>query len=253
MIYLRAALFNILFFVLTALACILFLPTLLFSRKATNYARQVFLNQVYFLERYVLGLDYEVRGLEHLPKSGSYIVAAKHESAYETMKLHFLFEEPVIVLKQELLNIPLWGKFLERTKPIAIDRKAKKSAMLQIIEGVKDVAEDERPVIIFPQGTRVYSWQTPKEKNYKAGVLKLQKETGLPIIPMALNTGLFWSRSGIMKYGGKVIFEFLPAYDHRKYPGKELHTLQNAIEQKSNALKLETIKSNPVILDNGWD
>lgn len=240
--FVRSTLFNFLFYGLTALACIICLPGLFFSEKVHFSIAKNFVKTVYWLERHILGLDYEVRGLEHIPKDQSYIVAAKHQSPYETFKLHILFDQPAVVLKQELLKIPLWGKYLESVKPIAIDRSQGKSAIQQIQDGALKVKEEKRPLVIFPQGTRVYSWQTPKDKPYKIGVAKIHTKTDLPIIPMALNTGLFWPRTSWMKYPGTVVFEFLPALDTTDKTAEAIiKDLETVTEQHTKALETETL------------
>jgi len=237
MIFIRSLLFNILFYGLTGLACILCLPGLLLPRGGAFVIICSFVRSVHFLEKYVLGLDYEVRGLEHLPQNGSYIVAAKHQSAYETLKLHILFDFPAVILKQELLNIPLWGWFLKRSEPIAIDRSKGQQASQQIIEGAQKIEAQNRPIIIFPQGTRVHPWQTPAQKPYKSGVARIYKNTNMPIVPLALNSGLFWPRNSWTKRPGKVIFSFLPAIETGEDPDTIMKRLETTIETET--LKLE--------------
>ena len=244
MIFLRATLFNIAFFLVTAIACILFLPGLLLPRKHAMHIVQIFVQSVYLLERIFLKLDYEVHGLEHLPVSGSYIVAAKHQSPYETFKLHILFADPSVILKKELLRIPLWGKFLAKSDPIAIDRGSKDSAQ-QIIDGAKRMQAQGRPIIIFPQGTRVYTWQTPADKPYKGGAARMQDATQLPIIPLALNTGVFWPRSGWLKWPGTVVFEFLPPIAPGQPVSDVTKQLETLLETESKKLELAALAANP--------
>jgi 1-acyl-sn-glycerol-3-phosphate acyltransferase len=232
----RSTLFNIAFYSFTALACILCLPCLFFPKKQAMLAVRIFVHGTHGLEKYILGLDYEVRGRENLPPSGSYIVAAKHESPYETTKLNILFADPAIVLKRELLRIPLWGRFLAKVEPIAIDRSHKKEAMEQIIEGAKRVRDQGRPIVIFPQGTRVYPWQTTAERPYKPGVARTALAVGLPIIPMALNSGMFWPRKSWLKHSGKVVFEFLPPLDMAQDVPALMKDLETKLEAASQAL-----------------
>ncbi len=210
----RSTIFNIAFYGFTALACILCLPCLFLPKKQAMLAVRIFVYGTHTIEKYILGLDYEVRGRENLPKSSSFIVAAKHESPYETTKLNILFDDPAIVLKRELLRIPLWGRFLAKVEPIAIDRSAGKEAMEQIIEGAKRVRDQGRPIVIFPQGTRVYPWQTTAERPYRPGVARTAQAAELPIIPMALNSGMFWPRKSWLKHPGKVVFEVPAAAEH---------------------------------------
>jgi 1-acyl-sn-glycerol-3-phosphate acyltransferase len=235
----RSTIFNIAFYVFTALACIFCLPCLLLPKKKALVAMRIFVHGTHFLEKHIIGLDYEVRGREHLPKSGSYIVAAKHESPYETTKLNIVFDDPAIVLKRELLRIPLWGRFLALVEPIAIDRSAGKEAMTQIIEGARRVKAQNRPIVIFPQGTRVYTWQTPAEKPYKPGAARIAAEVGLPIIPMALNSGMYWPRKSWIKHPGRVVFEFLPPLNTAQDVPAIMKELEAKLEAASNALHRE--------------
>ena len=237
MIYLRSILFNTCFYGITTLMCFIFLPAVALPKRGTLWVARFYLSVMYFLERNILNLDYEVRGLEHLPKDGSFLIAAKHQSTYETLKLHFIFDDPAIILKRELLRIPIWGWFLWRTDPIAINRKDRKKASKQIIDGAKRIMTQGRPIVIFPQGTRVRIDQDTVEKPYKIGIARMQEATGMPIIPMALNTGKFWPRNSWIKQSGKVIFEFLPPVAaNEQEPEKVIELLEQQIETASKAL-----------------
>ncbi|MFN3700433.1 MAG: 1-acyl-sn-glycerol-3-phosphate acyltransferase [Alphaproteobacteria bacterium] len=241
--WLRSSLFNLAFYGVTAIACIACLPTLAFPRQALLKIVRIWVGTVFVLEKYILGLRFEIRGLEHLPKDGkSYIIAAKHQSAYETMKLHTLFGDPAIILKQELLKIPLWGAYLKKSDVIAIDRSTPDAAIASIQDGAKRMMSQNRPIVIFPQGTRVRTDQTAQDKPYKIGVMRIQEATGLPIIPLALNSGYFWPRKGWFKRPGTVAFEFLPpiiAASDKAERGAALKALEAATEEKSEALLKE--------------
>lgn len=239
MIALRSTVFNILMYGITAVLCILCLPGLLLPRERAMGLVYLFVKTVYALERFVLGLDYEVRGAEHLPPDGAYIVAAKHESAYETMKLHILWPDPAIVLKQELLRIPLWGRFLAMIKPIAIDRGSGKESIAQILEGAQRVKAQNRPMVIFPQGTRVHPDTPATDKPYRIGVARMQEATQLPIIPLALNTGVFWPKHKWRKRGGRVVFEFLPPVPPGGDPKAVIAQIEKTLEENSARLRDE--------------
>lgn len=232
---------------MTALACILFIPALLTNRKVILWITRLWLGIVYFLEKYVAGLDYEVRGKEHLPQNQSYIVAAKHQSAYETLKLHALFGDPTIVLKQELLGIPLFGKFLRMLDVIPIDRKNKDQAVKSILEGSLRMKDQKRPIVIFPQGTRVKVNVSAKQKPYKGGIVKMYQNTDMPVVPLALNSGLFWSRNSFFKKPGKVIFEFLAPIEPGLPDKKVMQALEDRIEDKTNALMGEAAQTYPYL------
>jgi 1-acyl-sn-glycerol-3-phosphate acyltransferase len=245
MIFLRSLLFNILFFSFTALACIVFLPVLLMPRGAILWATKTYLKGVSLIEKTVMGLTYEIRGQEHLPKEGTYIVAAKHQSAYETLKLHDLFGDPTIVLKRELINIPVFGTFLKKIDVIPINRKNKEEAMNAIVAGALRMKDNNRPIIIFPQGTRVAVDISKAEKPYKGGIVKMYTNTDIPIIPMALNTGLFWPRNSFIKRPGKVVFEFLSPIEPGLPDKKVMQALEDRIEEKTSLLMEEAKEKFP--------
>ncbi|MFP4314329.1 MAG: 1-acyl-sn-glycerol-3-phosphate acyltransferase [Alphaproteobacteria bacterium] len=237
--WLRSTIFNLCFYFITALACIVLLPTLLMPRRFFIAIVHGWTWFVFQLEKLILGLTFEVRGVEHIPKHSSFIVAAKHQSAYETLKLHMLFGDPAIILKQELLKIPFWGLYLKKIDPIAIDRSNKETAIASIQQGSIAVKDQNRPIVIFPQGTRVHIDHKTSEKPYRIGVARIQEATNLPIVPMALNTGYFWPRSGWCKHPGRVIFEFLPAINHGMSREEIMQKLELDIEKHSSALLME--------------
>jgi 1-acyl-sn-glycerol-3-phosphate acyltransferase len=235
----RSTLFNILFFLAVGVMCFFCLPGLLLPHRQAQYIVTLFVKTVYFLERRILGLDYEVRGRGHLPQEGAFIVAAKHESAYETFKMHIVFRDPAIILKKELLRIPLWGAFLKKSDPIAIDRGQARKSIVQLLEGAKRVQAQGRPLIVFPQGTRVRVTDTPAQKPYRSGVARMQEATGMPIVPMALNSGCFWPKGSWRKRGGKVVFEFLPPIPAGGTPAEVTARLEAALETASDRLHAE--------------
>src|SRR5581483_10848920 len=147
--------FSILFPLMTALSCILLVFGPLLPRKGTIEVAFVGLRSVAWLERTVLRLDYRVIGRENLPKDGSFILAAKHQSTYETMKLHPLLGDPAIVMKRELMRLPIWGWFARKAGMIPIDRGAGRAAMEEMLSAARAAIAEERPIVIFPQGTRV--------------------------------------------------------------------------------------------------
>jgi 1-acyl-sn-glycerol-3-phosphate acyltransferase len=231
--WLRSTLFNLAFYAFTAVACFLALPSYFVPRSAFLWVIRIYLALNTALERLILGLSYEVRGAENLPEYGCFIVAAKHQSAYETLKLHVLFEDPAVILKKELLSIPIWGGFLKKSDVIAIDRSSKEQAMNSIIEGAQRMKEQNRPIIIFPQGTRVSITDTPKEKPYKFGVARVYEATSLPVIPLALNTGYYYPKHGWLRRPGRVVFEFLPAIEPGLKREEFMKRLETELEEKS--------------------
>lgn len=145
-------------------------------------------------------LSYRLEGTEHIPDQ-PVIVMSKHQSAWETLSLQLLFEPLVWVLKRELLWVPIFGWGLAAMRPIAIDRKAGRQAIAQIVEqGIRRLQEGCW-VVIFPEGTRV----APGErKRYRLGGAVLAQDSGYPVLPVAHNAGEFWPRRSFLKHRGTI-------------------------------------------------
>jgi 1-acyl-sn-glycerol-3-phosphate acyltransferase len=200
-----------------------------------------YFKSVHVVEKYVLGLDFEIRGAEFVPTSGGFIVAAKHYSAYETMKIHLLFNDPAIIMKKELSYIPLWGWLATKGRMIFIDRGARDVALKSIVNGAKRIEREGRPLVIFPQGTRVSITDTPAHKPYKGGIARMYEATHQPILPLATNSGLYWKKNAFLKYPGKVIFEFLPPIPPGLSGQEALAKIEMLIEERSSKLVAEAI------------
>ncbi len=243
--FFRSTIFNICYYLLIALSCIFLLPTLILPRRFFLGVVHYFVHTTACLERTILGLKYEIRGMENLPNDGSYIVASKHQSAYETTKLHILFKDPAIVLKRELLKIPLWGWYLAKSDQIAINRSTPKKAIESIKTEAKRVAAQNRPMVIFPQGTRVSPQTTTQNRPYKVGIVRMQEATKLPIIPLALNTGTFYPRNAWIKRPGTIIFEFLSPieYAENTKPDDILQKIEMSVEEASSKLREEALRN----------
>lgn len=242
MLLLRQIFFNIFFYGWTAVCCILLTPCMILPRRLFVIPLTGYFKSVHLIEKYILGLDFEIRGAEYVPHGTPFLVAAKHYSAYETMKLHLLFKDPAIIMKKELRYIPLWGWLAWRAEMIFVDRgRSRDTAIQSIIYGAKRVKEQRRPIVIFPQGTRVTLDDTPQTKPYKGGIIRMYEASQLPILPLAMNSGLFWKKKAFFKYPGKVIFEFLPVIPPNQKSDDVLNRLKEQIETASSRLVKETI------------
>lgn len=236
---LRSILFNFLYIFGSLVCSVLMFWALFFPpRRCTAYISRFYGGYIALIEKYVMGLTLEMRGLENLPTDQPFIIAAKHQSAYETLKLPFMkrLNYPVIILKKELTYLPLWGFYPRRMGLVAIDRSAGLAAMKEIAEGCKQAMKDGRNVIIFPQGTRV---APGAPETYKPGLAKIYKDLQVPIVPMALNTGMYWGRNAFFKKPGKIIFEFLPPLAAGQPPLKVMAELETALEAASDKLVQE--------------
>jgi 1-acyl-sn-glycerol-3-phosphate acyltransferase len=180
--------------------------TMLISRKATVWAVHVWLGTVAWVEKNIGGIRYQVIGREYIPQ-GACIIASKHQSAWETFKLHLILGDPAIVLKRELLNIPIIGWYMSRSGSIAIDRAGRTKALSGMTEAARKAAAEGRPIVIFPEGTRA---AVGESRPYKSGVAALYQDLNIPVVPMALNSGLLWPKDSFFKKPGLITVEFLP-------------------------------------------
>jgi 1-acyl-sn-glycerol-3-phosphate acyltransferase len=206
-IYLRAALFQLAFYLWSAVMIVAFVPGLLGDRLWIVYGQRLWARGAVWLMRSLAGIRLEVRGQQYKP-NGAAIVASKHQSAFDTFVYHLLLDDPAIVMKRELLWIPIYGAYCRKTRMIVVDRKAGAAALRRMIADAKAAADLGRPIVIFPEGTRaVPDAQLP----YQPGVSALYAQLDLPAIPVALNSGIAWPRRKFIKRPGTIVIEFLPA------------------------------------------
>jgi len=235
MILFRSALFNLLAFLWSLLVMIVMLPTLAVGGAPVLWVSRLWGRGSLALLRLVCGLDYELQGRENLPKP-PYLVASKHQSAWETLAFHLLFPDTIYVLKQELLRVPLFGWYLARAGNVAVDRSGGANALRVMVAQACDRVAEGRTIVIFPEGTR----SAPGERRrYHPGVVALYNALNLPIVPVALNSGVYWPRNAFAKRPGRIVVRFLPAIPVGLERRDFLARLQSAIETASEDLAAE--------------
>lgn len=235
MLVLRSLLFNLVFYVWTMLCCVGLLWMLFIPRRSMIDVLAWYMRTLAWLERTIIGLRYEVRGLENLPRQGSFLVGAKHQSMWETMKLHLILDDPAIILKRELLWLPIWGWYAAKSQQIPVDRSRRGAALSPLVRGARAVVAQGRPIVIFPQGTRL---APGAYRPYKVGIGVLYAELDLPIVPMALNSGLFWGRRTIIRRPGTITIEFLPPIPPGLPRDAAMAELEERLEEASDRLSL---------------
>jgi len=196
----------------------------------------IYFQIIHILEKYILGLDYKVIGLENLPKNGAYIIAMKHQSIYETFKIFMVFGYIAIIMKRELGWIPFWGWYARKTKMIFVNRGAGGAAVKSLLENAKPIINENRPILIYPQGTRVSIHETTKDRPYKQGSIRLYEHYNLPIVPVAMNSGKFWPKRSYIKHPGIVTFKIMPAIPAGLPPKEALERMRDTIEIESQKL-----------------
>jgi 1-acyl-sn-glycerol-3-phosphate acyltransferase len=232
LIFLRSLVFNILFYVVFVAWAVVALPTFLMPRAAMLKVAAWWARTNIVLMRVICGIRVEFRGVEKIPK-GPLIVASKHQSMWETISLLRFFEAPFFVLKRELLFIPLFGFFLIKTRMIAIDRAKGGRALLAVMRRAAGEVRHGRQFVIFPEGTRTAPGAPPQ---YKAGIGLIYSECGVPCLPVALNSGLFWPRRTFMRYPGTLVVEFLDPIPPGLKRDAFLTRIESVIEDATNRI-----------------
>jgi len=207
MLLLRSLLFNcILYFGIVAIF-IIALPTLFLPAKFTLFFGKFLGHYVVFIVKIFLNTKVEFKGKDNIPKDKKYFVASAHQSMFETFALQSVLNYPVFILKKELLKIPLFGLYLKKIKSIEIVRDTTTKDNLNFFDRVAAIIKNEnRPLLIFPQGTRT---KVEEQVPFKKGVGKIYETLNIACVPIALNSGNVWPKKGIIKYPGKIIVSFL--------------------------------------------
>ena len=235
MTLLRSLVYQLLFLPWTLGVCLIYLPLLLGPRKLMQAGARLWLSGALFLQQRVLGLTYQIKGIENLP-AGACLIAAKHQSAWDTMIFHRILADPAYVLKKELLSLPFIGWYLQKTGQVAIDRKAGMKALKLMVDAAKVAADEGRQVIIFPEGHRQPPGVTGE---YHSGIAALYSGLELPLVPVALNSGLFWGRNSFLRHAGCITLEFLPAIAPGMNRKLLMPELESRIETATRALEAE--------------
>ena len=201
----RSLAFNALFYLNTLVWLVLALPTFLLPYRATVRVAQTWGRVNLLLLRMVAGIEFEVRGREKIPP-GALLVASKHQSALETFALMPLFDNPAYILKRELQWLPVFGWLTVKARMVPVDRGAGARALTALAERARLELADGRQLIVFPEGTRRPPGAEPR---YTRGIAHLYASAGVPCVPIALNTGLFWPRRSLMLRSGKAVAQVL--------------------------------------------
>ena len=218
----RSALFNSIFCIITLAMGFLGLPLLMGPEKWVNWYGHLWGHICLRLLDKIVGLKFEVRGV--VPHKTA-IIAAKHQSAWETLAFAVILKQPTFIMKRSLLFLPPVGPYLWRAGMVAIDRASGATAIRRMLTETARKIKTGRPVIIFPEGTRRAPGAPPA---YLAGTAALYRGLDLPTIPVALNSGVFWGRNAFKKRRGTVVIEFLPSIP----PGLDRRTFMNRLEDE---------------------
>ncbi|MDJ1157431.1 1-acyl-sn-glycerol-3-phosphate acyltransferase [Chelatococcus sp. SYSU_G07232] len=235
MLVLRSALFNLLFYANLIVWMIGALPSLLMPRRAIMRIARAWARSALWLLRVVAGTTVEYRGLENLPPGGC-LVACKHQSMWETFALLTMFDDPAFILKRELTFIPFFGWLAWKADMVPVDRSGGAAALAAMLAKARKEARHGRQIVIFPEGTRRPPGAPPA---YKAGIAHLYTSLGVPCLPVALNSGLYWPRRKFLRRPGTIRVEFLPPLPPGLRRQEMLAEVERRIEESSDRLLAE--------------
>tara|TARA_A100001011_G_scaffold161196_1_gene169550 strand:+ start:225 stop:926 length:702 start_codon:yes stop_codon:yes gene_type:complete len=193
----RNLLFSIFFFIGITIISIIFLPALLLPTKITLLGGKYMGYWAGFCLRFILSVKIVIKGKENIIINKKFFIAASHQSMFETFYLQTVFNSPVFILKKELLKIPIFGWYLKKIGSISINRNKASKDNLGFFEDIlKIVNSSNRPLIIFPQGTRVLPYERP---SFKKGATRIYQKLNIACQPVAINSGYVWPKNGSKK------------------------------------------------------
>ena len=224
---LRSLLFNLFLYTGIIVVFLIALPALFLPTKITLLFGKFLGHYVVFVVKIFLNTKIEFRGIENIPKNEKYFVASAHQSMFETFALQSVLDYPVFILKKELLKIPLFGLYLKKIRSIEIVRDTTTKENLNFFDKVATIIKNEkRPLLIFPQGTRV---KVDDKMPFKKGVGRIYEALNISCVPIALNSGKVWPKKGIIKYPGKITVSFLEPIKPGLSKDEFIKSLENKI------------------------
>jgi 1-acyl-sn-glycerol-3-phosphate acyltransferase len=232
-------LFSILAALWTVSLSLLYLPLLLMPRRVMQRAAALWCRGLIALVGICCGVRWRVIGRENLPQ-GPAVIAAKHQSAWDTLIFHVLVEDPVFVVKQELLEVPFLGWYMRKTGSIGVDRAAGFRAIKAMLPGVEHALASGAQVIVFPEGTRTGPGQ---RRPYHPGIAAIYARSEAPVVPVALNSGIFWSRRRFLKFPGVITLRILPPMPRGMQRTEFMDELERRIETTTERLCAEVAKA----------
>lgn len=235
MIWIRSLAFTVAFYLFSTLTALVMIPLFLAPRRWTTWALTYYGKGTTLLLRLICNIRVEVRGRENLPK-GAALIAGKHQCMFDIFGSFAFLPDSCFVTKKELMVIPFLGWYARKGGMIVVDREGHATALRKLVADARDRFKDDRQLVIFAEGTRVTPGAPPA---YKPGIAAIYRDLDMPVIPMALNTGVHWPAHGFMRYPGTIVFEFLPAIPAGLKRGEFMREMEDRIETASNALIAE--------------
>ncbi len=219
-------LFSIFFYSGVILVCIVFLPSLLMPKNITIFGGKILGHWSKLCLKLFLSTKIEIIGKENILNSEKFFIACTHQSAFETFYLQAIFKGPKFILKKELIKIPIFGWYLKKIGSIPVERNKISKEKINFVDTVKISSQDNRPIVIFPQGTRTNPNERP---DFKKGVARIYQELNINCLPITINSGEVWPKNGNLCKNKKITITVLkpirPGLEGKQF----LNTLQNTM------------------------
>ncbi len=231
---LRNILFSSIFFLGIIIISILFLPTLIFPSSFVLVGGKLMGYWTEICLKTILSVEIEVLGKKNISEDNKFFIAASHQSMFETFYLQTIFNSPIFILKKELMLIPIFGWYLKKIGCISINRNKISKDNLGFFDDIKRIVENsDRPLIIFPQGTRVKPDERPP---FKKGAARICEVLKISCQPVAVNSGFVWPKIGPKKSNKKITISILPLLDYDSDKDRFLKNLENKIYSELNRI-----------------
>ena len=232
---LRSAVFYLAFIGQTAILALIIGTSALFVPRRTGFTwalARYWCRSNSWLMQHIVGIGTEVTGEENIPPGGC-IFAAKHQSDWDVFAIFPYTERPAYIVKRELMRIPFFGRAARSLGCIEVDRSRGGDALAGLVANARKAIDEGARIVIFPEGTRRAPGAPP---DYRFGVARLYAELGVPVVPVALNSGLFWGRNSLILWPGTAEARFLEPIQPGLAPQDMLARLKSAIESESDRL-----------------
>ena len=224
-------LFSIIFYSGVILVLVIFLPSLIMPRSISIFGGKILGYWSEFCVKFFLSANIKIIGEENILDNEKFFIACTHQSAFETFYLQSIFRGPKFILKKELIKIPIFGWYLKKIGSIAVDRNKISKEKMNFLYEIKTFSQDNRPIIIFPQGTRTEPHERP---NFKKGVARIYNELNINCLPVTINSGEMWPKKGNLNKNKNITISILkpikPGLESKEF----LNLLQNAMYEALN-------------------
>ena len=218
--------FSLIFYSGVVLVCILFLPALILPKSIVIYGGKILGKWSKLCLKFFLSTEINIIGKENILSNKKFFIACTHQSAFETFYLQAVFSGPKFILKKELIKIPVFGWYLKKIGSIAVDRNKISKEKINFLDAIKKSSKDDRPIVIFPQGTRTEPNERP---NFKKGVARIYKELNINCLPVTINSGEVWPKNGNLSKNKKITISILSPVEPGLESKEFLNLLQNSM------------------------